>query len=150
MWRAALDMHPDAIVVDQVFCAAQIRVLIGAPASGVTVILQMVGDGFAAAVDLLVQLGAARPTMARVLPGGVQRVVLPRLCPACRTRRPLVAEEAAQLGLPADVPVRRAAECLRCRAGCAGRHTVEADSVANFGITLRLARAPSRMRRARP
>ena len=124
VWRAALDMSPDAIVVDEVTSISQARTAIGGARSGMLVVLRMAADRLPAAVEQLVTLSADAPALARTLAGGVERVMLPRVCPDCRVVRPITSAEADQLGLNTGLSVAQPAGCARCRDGYAGRRAV--------------------------
>ena len=124
IWRAALDMSPDVIVLDEVTSAAQVAALFACAASGIVVVLRMAGDRLAAAGARLVELGADRALLGRALLGGVERVLLRRLCPECREPTRLGTEQAAALGVESGTPAARPAGCSRCRGGYAGRRAV--------------------------
>ena len=124
VWQAALDMSPDVIVVDEVLSAPQVAALLAGAASGVVIVLRMAGDRLAAAGARLAEFGADRQALTRALLGGVERVVVRRLCPQCRVRSRLAAEEAAALGFKTDAAAARAAGCTRCRDGYSGRRAV--------------------------
>ena len=124
VWRAALDMSPDAILVDEVTSISQARTVIGGARSGMLVVLRMAADRLPAAVEHLAALGADAPSLTRTLAGGVERVVLPRVCPDCRVVRPISSAEADQLGLDPALSVGQPDGCGRCRDGYAGRRTV--------------------------
>ena len=124
VWRAALDMSPDAIVVDEVTSISQARTAIGGARSGMLVVLRVSADRLPAAIQHLATLGADAPTLTRTLAGGVERVMLPRVCPDCRVVGTISSAEADQLGLDPDLSVGRPAGCDRCRDGYAGRRAV--------------------------
>ena len=124
IWRAALDMSPDVIVVDELMSRAQLTALFAGAASRIVVILRLAGDRLAAAGARLIQLGADRPVLSRALLGGVERVVVRRLCPDCRSLTRLTTDEASSLGVGADAAAARPVGCPRCRSGYAGRRAV--------------------------
>ena len=124
IWRAALDMSPEVIVVDEVTTAAQLTALFAGAVSGVVVILRMAGDRLAAAGVRLLQLGAERPALNRVLLGGAERVLVRRLCPDCRSPTRLTTDEASALGAGAGAAAARPVGCSLCRSGYAGRRAV--------------------------
>ena len=124
IWRAALDMSPEVIVVDEVTSAAQLTALFAGAASGVVVILRMAGDRLAVAGARLLQLGADRPALNRALLGGVERVVVRRLCVDCRAPTRLTTAEASAIGVGAGAAAARPVGCSRCRNGYAGRRAV--------------------------
>ena len=124
VWRAALDMSPDVIVVDEVLSAPQVAALLAGAASGVVIALRMAGDRLAAAGARLTDLGADRHALTRALLGGVERVIVRRLCPECRVRNRASDDEVAALGFGTDAAVAHPAGCSRCRDGYAGRRAV--------------------------
>ena len=124
IWRAALDMSPEVIVVDEVTTAAQLTALFAGAVSGVVVILRMAGDRLAAAGARLLHLGADRPALDRVLLGGTERLLVRRLCPDCRAPTRLTPDEASALGVGADAAASCPVGCSRCRSGYTGRRAV--------------------------
>lgn len=124
MWRAALDMNPDVIVVDDVSSVAQVAALLAGVAGGVLIVLRMAGDRLSATGARLLEFGADRPALARALLGGVERVVVRRLCAKCRVPARLTRDEMAGLRIDTDSGAARPAACSRCRGGYAGRRTV--------------------------
>lgn len=124
VWRAALDMSPDAIVVDEVNSISQTQTVIGGARSGMLVVLRMAADRLPAAVEQIATLGADAPALTRTLVGGVERVMFPRVCPNCRVVRTISSAEVDQLGLDPDLSVGQPAGCARCRDGYAGRRAV--------------------------
>ena len=124
VWRAALDMSPDVVVVDEVASAEQMAALCAGAASGTTVILRMAGDRLAAAGARVIEFGARPRALRGALLGGVERVVARRVCPDCGTRRPIAADAAAALGVAMDLAAARTVGCSRCRDGYAGRRAI--------------------------
>lgn len=124
VWRAALDMSPDVIVVDDVSSAAQVAALLAGVAGGVMIVLRMAGDRLSAIGARLLEFGADRAKLTRALLGGVERVVVRRSCPDCRVPAQLTPDEMARLGLDTEPGATRPAGCARCRDGYAGRRAV--------------------------
>lgn len=124
VWRAALDMSPDVIVIDEVTSVVQVGAVLAGAVSGMVVMLRMPGDRLAAAGARLIQFGVGRPALARALLGGVERVVVRRLCPECRVPVRLTTDEMVSLGNEADAGAARPAGCVHCRDGYAGRRAV--------------------------
>lgn len=59
-----------------------------------------------------------------MLLGGVERVLVRRLCPDCRSPTRLTTDEAPALGVGADATAARPVGCSLCRSGYAGRRAV--------------------------
>ena len=123
-WQTALQLCPDAIMLDMVADASELQFLPVAIAAGITVIVQVPSVGGTAARQYLVDLGVAPEVLDRHLLIAGENRSLPRLCPSCRTPRPCSATEAERFGLPAASLLFEAAGCNHCTQGCCGLRTI--------------------------
>lgn len=124
VWRAALRMTPDVVVLDDVRHAAGARALLEGVLSGAAVLAQVRARDMIAAIQRLMEFEIDGAALSRALVGGVEKAVVRRLCAGCSQRRPLSAEEAARTGTEAGTEVGRAVGCKACGDGFSGRRHV--------------------------
>ena len=83
LWRAALAMDPDVVIVDELRSAEQARLVVDG-ATGGLVIAQVMASGAEAARRKLRTWEVAEDVLALVSLGAVQRFGVRQLCPGCR------------------------------------------------------------------
>ena len=128
LWRRALDMRPDYLFLDEVRDVAEAGCLLEAVQAGVVVVSQVAASDGLAALRRLVELEVEGGVLAGALLAYSERVVLRRLCPACRQE--LAADEltTASLGPATGERVWQQGEgCGQCTSGWLGH-------VALFGL----------------
>lgn len=124
LWQAALDMSPDVVVLDEVRDAIQAQTLFEGVRSGAVVLAQVRAGTMIEAVQKLMEFEIDRSALGRALLGGVDKVVVRRLCPRCAQRRPLRDDEAARLGAVVGDEVGTPVGCSACGDGYVGRRSV--------------------------
>ena len=123
-WQTALQLCPDAIILDMISDSSELKLLPVAIAAGITVIVQVPSAGGHAALQYLVDLGLDPEVLDRHLLVIGENRSLPRLCPTCRTPRPCSETEAELFGLPASSQVFEVDGCDRCMQGYCGLVTI--------------------------
>lgn len=121
LWRAALGMGPDVLLFDQVDSAAEARSLLEGVGSGAVVVAQLLAPTALDGLGQLLRFEMDRQALSRALLGVVERAVMRRLCPACRTSRPPTPEEAALLDVAPEAEIGVAQRCDHCGDGFSGR-----------------------------
>ena len=124
LWRTALAMTPDALLVDEVRTPDDVHRLFEAVSSGIAVVGQVRAAGGLDGLRQLLSWEIDRQLLARDLLGLVEWTGLRRLCPHCRQRRDLAAHEAGETGVPQGSPVGVRQGCPVCGDGFAGRRAV--------------------------
>ena len=128
LWRRALDMRPDYIFLDEVRDEAEAGCLLEGVQAGAVVVSQVAASDALAALRRLVALEVEGGALSRALLACSERVVLRRLCPACRLEVRADESMAAAMGLTSGERVwQRGEGCDRCTSGWMGH-------VALFGL----------------
>ena len=134
----ALDMSPDVLLVDEVRDAAQAKALLEAVGAGALVVADIQAPSAVEALLQLVALGLSKDSLARMLLGVVERVAVRRLCPHCRTARPMSADEAELLGVSPPAEVHDKGGCGVCADGFLGKRTLYALWIADDELRERI------------
>lgn len=121
VFPVALAMAPDVLFLDDIRNRAEAEAMFEAVAAGVTVVGHVRTSGNAEGVLRLLGMELSRQLLARDLLGVVGAHLFPRLCPDCRSRRPLVPAETEMLGAEAGAEGSVPAGCDRCGDGHLGR-----------------------------
>ena len=135
LWRTALGMSPESMLLDEVQNAEEARALIEGFYSGAMTVGLVRSSGAFNALEQLFRFEIDRETLAAGLAAVVERTVLRRLCPHCRDTRPLEQGEGDQIGLPSATEVGVAKGCERCGDGYLGRRTIYGIWLADKGLT---------------
>lgn len=122
VWRTALDMRPNAIIVEDFSAAAEVDALLQGASAGAVVVAQL--NTHSARRALLHVLGSDidAASFARSILGAVEVVALRRLCPHCRQSRAAEGEEVELLGSDALVGI--AQGCSECGDGYLGHRSL--------------------------
>lgn len=122
VWRTALDMRPNAIVVEDVSAGAEVDALLQGVNAGTVVVAQANTHSARDALLHLLGTDIDAASFARSVLGIVEIVALRRLCPHCRQSR--VAEGAAAECLGSDALVGVASGCEKCGDGYLGHRSL--------------------------
>lgn len=121
LWQTALGMGPDILLFDAIDSLEEARAALEGVGSGAVVVAQVRSTTALDGIDRLLRFELERHSLARYLRGTIERISLRCLCPDCRSRRPLEAEEAALLGADSVATVGVPSSCDRCGDGFVGR-----------------------------
>lgn len=124
LWRTALGMGPDGLIVDEVRTAAEVRKLFEGVSSGVAVVAQIRAASGLDGLRQLLSWEIDRHLLSQNLLGVAEWIRLRRLCAHCRERRSLEPHEAREIGVQEGSPVGVRKGCQVCGDGFLGRRTV--------------------------
>ena len=124
VWRTALDMGPDVLLVDEVCTAEEAKKLLEGVAGGMAVVAQVRAPSGLDCLRQLLGFEVERQTLARQLLGLIEWTRLRQLCPHCRTHRSLEPEETQRLRVANGRQVAVAQGCAVCGDGFLGRRSV--------------------------
>lgn len=119
-WQTALDLCPDAIMLDKIEDSDRLAYATAALAAGITVLVNVPRATGAAAIEELTELGLSHCEFNRYFRAACEFAAVPRLCPTCRAPRTMLADEAEVLGETALAQLYSAAGCGKCQAGYRG------------------------------
>jgi type II secretory ATPase GspE/PulE/Tfp pilus assembly ATPase PilB-like protein len=124
VFRRALDMSPDVLILDEVRDAAQVQALLEAVWAGALVVAGVRAPGAAAALVYLIGLAPCREAFSQALVGVVERMAMRRLCPDCRVPCEIDPDEAEWLGVEPSARAYSNGQCDTCGDGFLGRRGV--------------------------
>ena len=124
LWRTALDMRPNAILVEDVLDPTQVRSLIQGAGAGALVIAFVSASGIRDALLRLLSSEVIAADLARVLLGAVEFTSMRQLCQHCRQASPTAGEAEALFGEGAVLAEPRG--CSHCGDGYLGYRTAHA------------------------
>ncbi len=124
LWRTALDMRPNAILVEDALDPAQVRSLLQGAGAGALVIAFVSASGVRDALLRLLSSEVSAADFARVLLGAVEFTSMRQLCRHCRQTRPAADEAVALFG--EGTTLAEPQGCSHCGDGYLGYRTVHA------------------------
>lgn len=124
IWRKAMSLGPDAILLDRIAERAEVGAMIAALAAGITVMVQVPTASSDSALRYLCELGLDRREITLYLLAVSEFMSVPQLCHRCRAPRALALGEAELLNAPATAQVYVARGCHQCEDGYRGSRAV--------------------------
>ncbi len=121
LWRTALDMRPNAIIVEDVTDSDQVRALIQGAGAGTLIIACVNASSVREALVRLLDGPVDQIDFSRTLLGAVELTALRRLCPHCRQTGETTEQAAALVG--SDISLVEANGCSHCGDGYLGYRT---------------------------
>ena len=123
-WLGAMQLRPDAIMLDTIQDSADARAVHSAIAAGVLIVLQVPAASTSAALNHLLELDGDPIQLARNLLAVSEYSSPLKLCSNCRSPRPCTEEEGRLLGVSPNSQIFEATGCDRCARGYQGNRTV--------------------------
>lgn len=124
LWRTALDMRPNAILVEDVLDPTQVRSLLQGAGAGALVIAFVSASGIRDALLRLLSSDVSAADFARVLLGAVEFTSMRQLCQHCRQTGPATGQAAALFGEGTALAEPRG--CSHCGDGYLGYRAMHA------------------------
>ncbi|MFP4624589.1 MAG: ATPase, T2SS/T4P/T4SS family [Gemmatimonadota bacterium] len=112
--RAVLRQDPDIVMVGEMRDRETAETGLAAALTGHLVLATLHTNDAASAVTRLVEMGVARYLVAGGVTGVLAQRLVRRICPDCRTARPVTGDALHDLGLPTPTHLPAAPGCDRC------------------------------------
>jgi type II secretory ATPase GspE/PulE/Tfp pilus assembly ATPase PilB-like protein len=142
--RHILRQDPDVIMIGEIRDGETARIAIQAAITGHLVLSTLHTNDAAGVVERLTDLGIEPYLAAAALNGVLSQRLVRRICPYCKTRRSLTAEETSLLKIPAGALAFTGKGCPRCgHTGYKGRLAVYEYILMDEGLRRRMSGNPA-------